>query len=123
MVNLLQPQEIEVFYIIPTIRKYLALYMKESGKSQREIARILTVKESTISQYFSSKRANEIDFNQKIKDEIKKNSTQVKDALDVIRITQKILTLVREEKILCQVHKKMSKIPGRCNLESMGCTI
>mgnify|MGYP001577863493 FL=1 len=36
--DLLQPQEIEVYYIIPAIRRQLAMYMKLSGMKQNKIA-------------------------------------------------------------------------------------
>ena len=73
MVNnvFLQPQEVEVFYILPTIRKYLVVYMKEEGLSQKEIAKKLFIRESTVSQYTHGKRASVIDFNENIKKKIK----------------------------------------------------
>ena len=58
MVNkLIQPQEVEVWYIIPLIRKELALAMKKRKMPQNEIASLLGVTDSAISQYSNNKRA------------------------------------------------------------------
>ena len=44
MVNrVLQPQELEVFYVIPALRREFSLRLKESGKSQKDIAKVLGV--------------------------------------------------------------------------------
>ena len=45
------PQEIEVWYILPAIRKELVVVLKESGLTQRKIAGMLKVTEAAISQY------------------------------------------------------------------------
>ncbi|HIH66091.1 MAG TPA: transcriptional regulator, partial [Nanoarchaeota archaeon] len=55
--KLLHPQELEVFYFIPAIRKELSVQMKKKGKGQREIANLLGITEAAVSQYISSKRA------------------------------------------------------------------
>ena len=68
------PQEIEVTYIIPSLRRELAKVMKVSGLTQREIAKKLMVTEQAVSQYFSSKRASTVEFNKKIENEIKRVS-------------------------------------------------
>ncbi|MFH1405899.1 MAG: hypothetical protein ABIG52_01635 [Nanoarchaeota archaeon] len=51
------PQEIEVWYILPAIRKELVLALKEKGHTQKEIASFLNVTEPAISQYTKEKRA------------------------------------------------------------------
>ena len=67
--QMLQPQEVEVFYIIPAIRSYIARFMKKQGRSQKEIARLLGVRESTVSQYMTEKRAT-LHFNEEIKERL-----------------------------------------------------
>src|SRR3989338_2993418 len=66
MVNkmFLHPQEIETFYILPTLRSYFARFLKERGMKQKDIAHLLMINSATISQYTSSKRGNKISFNE-----------------------------------------------------------
>ena len=65
------PQEIEVRYIIPAIRRELAsLLIKEHYKTQKEAAKILGLTEAAISQYQHSKRAKEVVFSDSVKNEI-----------------------------------------------------
>ncbi len=110
-----QPQEIEVFYILPAIRSRMASALKEGGKSQKEIAELLCVQESTISNYLSSKRAMDVRFNTAINKEIADAVKKIATKEDLIRETQRILDSVRKEKeVLCGVHKAVSDVPKGC---------
>ena len=60
------PQEIEVWYVIPAIRREFAKGLIKKGLKQREVARMLGVTDAAVSQYFSSKRGSEVRFNQRI---------------------------------------------------------
>ena len=118
MVNteLLHPQEVEVLYMIPMIRRYLTLYMKDLKLSQKEIAEKLCVKESTISQYVTQKRASQFDFDSSIKEEIKSSAGRIKCQADLVRETQRLLELTRQSEALCEVHKKVAEcIPQDCD--------
>ena len=61
------PQEIEVWHIIPAIRKELVVALKEKGNSQKKIADLLNLSEAAVSQYLKLKRAREIIFNADVK--------------------------------------------------------
>ena len=50
------PQEIEVWYILPAIRKELVRVFKEKGKSGKEIAFLLGITPASVSQYGKDKR-------------------------------------------------------------------
>ncbi|MBS3170744.1 hypothetical protein J4223_03100 [Candidatus Woesearchaeota archaeon] len=114
MVNkIFLPQEIEVFYIIPTIRKYIAIHLKKQGLKQKDIADIMMIDTSAISQYSSTKRGNKIKLNSKIQKEIKESCKFIKDPLSYIKETQKILRYIREN-FLCDIHKQISKVPKEC---------
>ena len=82
--KMLMPQEVEVFYLIPSIRREIALAMKKSGKMQKEIAKTLCVEESTISQYFSMKRGSEFELDNEIKQAINESSQNIKNEFDLI---------------------------------------
>ena len=119
--QLLQPQEIEVYYIIPTIRKYLAYALKKKGMAQRDIAKLFMIRESTVSQYFNSKRASLVSFNPMIVKELERSAENIKNNFDVIRETQKLLKVVRETRTLCDAHRKFSDVRLTCDPYEMGC--
>ncbi|HLD01120.1 MAG TPA: helix-turn-helix domain-containing protein [Candidatus Nanoarchaeia archaeon] len=122
MVNkLLLPQEIETFYLIPTMRRYIALFLKEQGMKQKDIAELLGIKTATISQYTSNKRGHRIEFNEKAVAEIRKSVSLLKDKLSYLRETQRLLQHFRETKVLCQIHHQFSDLPEHCEPQEIGC--
>lgn len=129
MVNMLLPQEIETFYIIPTLRKHVALALQEQGLKQKDIAQMLGINSSAISQYHSRKRGDKVQFTASILAEIKKSALQIKDQLGYIRETQRLLRFIRISGALCHIHKQMTPIPTHCepalvdcHLTARGCT-
>jgi len=115
MVNrLLQPQEVEVFYILPALRRELALALKATGISQKEIAGRLGVTEPAISQYLSSKRASLVKFNDNITTAIKESAERIKDEVTLMREMQRLLRLSHESKVVCQVHESLGQVPKGC---------
>ena len=120
--GILQPQEIEVFYIIPTLRKHLAIAMKKQGMKQSRIAELLEIQNATVSQYIKGKRGDKIKFPEKIVKEIEHSSSKIHDKISLIRETQKILLLIRNTGALCTIHKQLSPtIPCSCNPNLTGC--
>ncbi|MBW2969603.1 hypothetical protein KY309_00970 [Candidatus Woesearchaeota archaeon] len=99
--KLLQPQEIEVFYVIPALRRELAVCMKGSGKSQKVIAGLLGVTEAAVSHYFSSKRASQLKFGSNLKKEIFESAARISDELSLMREMQRLLQLARVERVVC----------------------
>ena len=117
MVNrLLQPQEIEVFYVLPAVRRDIALCMKAEGKSQKAIAKLLGVTAPAISQYMSSKRASTVKFNDKVKSAISDSSKRINSDLSLMREVQRLLQLIRNERVVCQLHETMGSGPKNCNV-------
>lgn len=123
MVNkaVLHTQEIETFYILPTIRRYFALCMKEQGIKQKDIAEMLGISSATISQYSSNKRGHRINFDEEVVNEIKKSCLKINDKHSYMHETQHILNFIREKRIVCSVHKLFSTVPKDCNPHKMGC--
>lgn len=120
-VDLLLLQEVEVMYIIPTIRRYLAVYMKELGKSQKIIAEHLALRESTVSQYISHKRGCKIVFSNEILTIIKNAAKKIESKFDSIREIQKILKHIRNSQEICKIHKQVADMPENCNPVDLGC--
>ncbi len=123
MVNkeVLHSQEVETFYILPTIRRYFALCMKEQGIKQKDIAEMLGVNSATISQYSSNKRGHKVNFSENVVSEIKRSSLKIKDRHSYMRETQHILNYIRNKRITCSVHRLFSSVPKNCNPIEMGC--
>jgi predicted transcriptional regulator len=117
MVNrLLQPQEIEVFYVLPAVRRELALCMKKAGKSQKEIAKTLGVTEPAVSQYMNLKRATMLKFSDKIKMSICQSAARVNGEVSLMREIQRLLQLIRNERVVCQIHSELGGTPDKCNV-------
>ncbi|MAH45759.1 hypothetical protein CMI37_08005 [Candidatus Pacearchaeota archaeon] len=114
----LLPQEIEVWYIIPTVRKEFAKLLVEKHKlSYEKAGNILGVSKAAVSQYLSNKRANKIKLSPEIKKEISKSAgILVEDNKVALHEIQKILRIMKVKKCSCDVCKKYNKdILAYCN--------
>ncbi len=118
----LMPQEIEAFYILPSLRSQLADCMKNNGLKQKIIAEIMGINSATISQYKSQKRGQQIQFSDEILGEINKSAKNIKDRYSYLFETQKLLHILRTKKVLCQIHHQFSDIPSQCDPHVLGCT-
>jgi hypothetical protein len=106
--SLLQPQEIEVFFILPALRRDLARSMKEHLKvDQKTIAKRLGITEPAVSQYLNNKRATRVVFSPRIQDVIRASSQKIVDDVSLIREVQYLLGMAREELITCKVHEEL----------------
>ncbi|MBS3125506.1 helix-turn-helix domain-containing protein [Candidatus Woesearchaeota archaeon] len=112
----LQPQEIEVFYVLPALRKELAVCMKSAGKSQKDIAQLLGVTQAAVSQYMSAKRASLVNLSAKLKIAVAVSAMNVSDEPSMLRETQKLLQLARDEKMICRLHADFGEVPNGCNV-------
>ena len=124
MVNsrLLHPQEIETFYVIPTIRKHFAEAMIGQGMKQKDVAKIFGITTASISQYTSKKRGNELEFTSDVVKEIQNSAKRIKDQYSYITETQNILKFIRTSKTICKIHKMFSDVPKNCTPSATGCT-
>ena len=101
------PQEIEVWYILPAIRKELVVALKETGKAQKEIAKLLNITEAAVSQYTKEKRGTEISFPAEVKEFIKKAAAEITDAATAFHQIQRISEHIKHTKVLCQLHAQI----------------
>ena len=120
----LMPQEVEVWYVIPSIRRELALEMIEKGRTQKSIAKMLGVTEPAVTQYKLSKgkdssrsRGDRVDIPKKFQPEIDKSADSILDSWDkngeapktfetMTREVNRIIKLLRDAGILCEVHRE-----------------
>ncbi len=117
----LQPQEIEVFYILPALRRHLAMYMKLQGLKQNKIAEILHIEKSAVSQYIKKKRGNNVEFSENVLNEIAKSASKIRDEFSLLGETQRLLRLIKSSGDLCRIHKNISSIPEDCEPEKINC--
>ncbi|MFH1770421.1 MAG: hypothetical protein ABH828_02585 [archaeon] len=113
--KLIQPQEIEVLYLLPAIRRQLSMDMKKAGKGQKEIAMLLCVTESAVSQYLKSKRASKVVFHQEQLTAISNAAKKIKNTKSMLFETQKLLKDMKKSGFLCEVHKKLTNLPSGCS--------
>ena len=114
------PQDIEVRYILPAIRRELArIFIKDYKLNQKEAARLLGLTEAAISQYQHSKRAKEVIFSNEIISEIRKSAEKVLadgEKQRLIAEMYRISNLTTVKHILCDIHRAQSKDLENCNV-------
>jgi predicted transcriptional regulator len=105
------PQEIEVWYIIPAVRKELAKCLTEKHKLSFEKAgNILGISKAAVSQYLSNKRGKNFKLPEKIKIEIENSADRIfkNDKMAVSEI-MRILEIIKKCKCSCSLCKKFNK--------------
>jgi len=112
------PQEIEVWYLIPALRRELTeIFISDFGMNQREISKILEITESAVSQYLNSKRGSELKFNEKELSEIKKTAQDIIDNGNANEELYKVCVKLRACDSLCELHKRHDcSISDDCDL-------
>ena len=115
------PQEVEVRYILPAIRRELArVFIQEHKLSQKEAAKMLGLTEAAVSQYQHSKRAKEVVFSNNVVNEIKVSADRIladkNNKQRVIAEMYRISGLTSVKQILCDIHKAQSKELEHCNI-------
>lgn len=115
---MIYPQEIEVWYILPVIRKELAKELLNYKLSQKEIASKLGLTEPAVSQYINEKRATLTILDKKIKEAIANSARRiVKNNSSVIKEVQSINNLIWRNKTICKIHMQNDKSVKRdCNV-------
>ncbi len=109
------PQELEVFYVIPAIRREIALALAKKGFKHKKIAQIFGVTEACVSNYFKNKRASEVKFNNRTSKLISDCTDKLsKGQTCFISVVQKICKEFKESKCLCALHEKMDEHVCKC---------
>ncbi len=117
----LMPQEVEVWYVLPAIRRELTRTMIEKGIPQKQIAQMLGVTEPAVTQYKLSKskrsRGDQVEIPAKVIPAVRKSADVIIDAWDardegnyvyetMTREINKLIEILRREGTLCDVHKE-----------------
>jgi hypothetical protein len=109
------PQEIEVWYIIPALRRELARELLKRGLRQREIARKLGVTDAAVSQYFSSKRGTEVKFNEGVIREVSAAADKIMKGQPAMPEIQRLCRMCKSDGICCYIHKHQGA-PENCKV-------
>jgi len=111
------PQEVEVLYILPAIRRDLSIYLKELGMEQKAIARLLNITEPAVSQYITSKRASQVRFSEKVRDEIQKLAKRLAEGKrpSILEEIQRLVRMSLDEKTTCGMcRSQVVGVPAAC---------
>jgi len=105
---MVMPQEIEVWYLLPAIRKELAkTFVHDHHLTQREVATILGITESAVSQYLKDKRAQVMKFSDDEKQKIHTIAKKmVKDKKNTMKYVMELSTAFRGSATMCDLHRK-----------------
>ncbi len=103
------PQEIEVWYIIPAIRRDMAICFSQEHKiSYDNIALMMGLTKAAISQYIGGKRVEKIKMHPKALEEVKISCGQViKNKSTVIKEIVRILDIIKRKKWHCELCGEM----------------
>jgi hypothetical protein len=104
------PQEIEVWYVLPAIRREMCKELISQGFTQRKAAQVLGVTEAAVSQYVSSKRASKVKFGKPFLSEIAGVCSMIKDGkMTAYEGLQVMCRTFRQSGQICAVHRKFEK--------------
>jgi len=113
------PQEIEVWYIIPALRREVAKSMiKSFGFTQKQVAQHMGITEAAVSQYINSKRAKEVVFSNAILKEIGKSAKRIAEhQIRLIPEMMRLTKLADVKHVMCDIHYKQDiNLPQDCNI-------
>lgn len=115
MANYMFHQEVEVWYVLPALKRAIALKMKDMGLKQNDIAKKLNLAKSSVSQYLKNKRASKVKFNIDFEKEIKKSAANIVKKDNFMHEVENLCKKFKQKGCLCEIHKKYSKVPLRCS--------
>ncbi|RLI96257.1 MAG: hypothetical protein DRO99_04765 [Candidatus Aenigmatarchaeota archaeon] len=108
------PQQVELWYVIPAIRKEFAKVMISKGMTQKQAAERLGITEAAVSQYMKNKRASDVDFDNRMKSEIDASVNHILAGSSVMKEMQNVCKLAKKRGIVCRISKKLGYAPKGC---------
>tara|TARA_Y100000310_G_scaffold216660_1_gene217721 strand:- start:340 stop:705 length:366 start_codon:yes stop_codon:yes gene_type:complete len=113
------PQEVELWYVYPSLRKEMAnLMVKGHGLKQKEVAEKLGVTKAAISHYVNEKRSKKKIFDKNFEIKIEKSVKKIiEDDVDSAKEIQYLLSSIRKNKTLCDIHRMFDdNVPKKCDI-------
>ncbi|MEM5814382.1 MAG: hypothetical protein QXD77_01035 [Candidatus Aenigmatarchaeota archaeon] len=126
MIEMLLPQEIEVWYVLPAIRRDMCKELIKQGLTQKRVAVLFGLTEAAVSQYINNKRAGKVKFNAGFLRELRNICAMINGGKMTAYEGLQILSReFRQSGQICAVHKKLEKpenMPCSCKRLTSVCT-
>ncbi len=109
------PQELEVWYILPAVRREIAKSLYKKGLSQKDIAKRLKITEPAISQYIKAKRGKTFKIDKVLLKEVDISANHIdKDhsTANIIYEMNRISNLIKKSGAICSLHRNYDKDPS-----------
>ncbi len=99
------PQELEVRYIIPAIRRELACCLTEhEGYTYEKVGQLLGITKAAISQYIKKKRAAKIELHESALREVHKSCLLIrKDKSNATKEIMRILAFIKDKNLASKI--------------------
>lgn len=110
------PQEVEVWFIMPALRKYFVNGFKKNNVRQKDIADLMNLTQAAVSQYIKNKRGNNVSFDQKIVNKIDVSCRKITTQNEFRIQFQKILKEIKKSKTICNVCHDHINTDNKCNI-------
>jgi predicted transcriptional regulator len=105
------PQEIDVWYILPALRKKIALGLLKEGMNQKEVAFVMKTSEATISHYKKDKRVKVDVLGTKLDVEIKDALVKIEENHSLLfSEIVKLSNVVKEKGIFCELYDQKATV-------------
>lgn len=113
----MQPCEVIVLEVLPSLRGELARKLVKLGLSQQKVSKILELTPAAVSQYVSGKRGQKIEFTPKIQEKINKRAKEIKE--DGKKESRNSICLIcneiKEDEIFCEIIEEYcQEKPEKC---------
>lgn len=111
------PQEVEVWFVLPALRRQYVIALKKEGLKQKDIAAIVNLTEAAVSQYLKKKRGDAITFNMKTLDEIQVSAKKiVAKKREYRREFQNVLKKLKHSRFICTVCHDHTNTDDECEI-------
>jgi|SRR3989338_899905 len=112
------PQEIEVWYVLPALRReYAKVFISEHHLSQRQVAARLKVTEAAISQYINGKRGDVVHFSEKVLVEVRKSAAAIVGGkAELFRELERVSRTISVKRIVCEMCRSSNQGLDDCEI-------
>jgi len=113
------PQEIQVWYVLPALRRELAVTLiRKYSMPQKKVASIMGLSEGAVSQYLSSKRGASVKFAVEVTKEILVSARRISNygssAMDEL---MRLSSLEEVKQMVCSLHMRQdSSVEKGCDI-------
>ncbi|MBI2133303.1 hypothetical protein HYU11_01330 [Candidatus Woesearchaeota archaeon] len=111
------PQEIEIWYVIPALRRELALELvRGHSMPQKRIASVLGLTEAAVSQYVCLKRGAKVHFPRSLRREIALSAKRIANGSDAMRELMGLSGNQLVRSLVCTLHRKGNPSLRNCRI-------